>query len=65
MHEWMIYVGSILGNRGRFRGDGSDAVCLFFISYSNAKELPKAPSCKVNEPKEAVMPTPIDRRRAA
>jgi len=39
-------------------------VC-FVISYSNAKESPKAPSGKVDEPKEAVTPTPIDHRRAA
>jgi len=28
MHEWVIYVRSILGNCGRFRSDGSNAVCL-------------------------------------
>ena len=39
-------------------------VCIW-ISYSTAKGLPKAPSDKVDEPKEAVRQTSVGDRRAA
>jgi len=39
-------------------------VCIW-ISYSTAKGSPKAPSDKVDEPKEAVRQTSVGHRRAA